>query len=117
MILLFSIPMRRVLDNLTRSVLSHRVLFTVNNGLTKTIPDEIQGLDVLIWFHMSFQYLTGTLPLDALANTMIAKKPHLFADQLGTDHYLKSIEMENTTLSGTLSSTIGNLPSLKFIFD
>jgi len=132
-IMLFSIPTRCVLELilkmimtstmtmmsilvLTRSVPLRRVLLTVNNGLTKTIPDEIQGLDVLIWFHFTFQYLTGTLPLDALANTMIAKKPHLFADRLGTDHYLQSIELENTTLSGTLSSTIGNLSSLEILW-
>jgi len=91
-------------------------LVTVNNALSKTIPDEIQGLDVLTWFYMGFVYLTGTLPLDALANTMIAKKPHLFADQLGTDHYLQTILLENTTLSGTLSSTIGNFTSLRSIW-
>ena len=100
----------------SHSVPSHRVLATVNNALSKTIPDEIQGLDVLTWFYMGFMYLTGTLPLDALANTTIAKKPHLFADQLGTDHYLQSILLENTTLSGTLSSTIGHLTSLRSIW-
>ena len=64
---------------------------------------------------MGYMYLTGTLPLDALANTMIAKKPDLFADQLGTEHYLEILDLENTTLSSPLSSTIGNLPSLSTI--
>ena len=86
-----------------------------NNALSKTLPDEIQGLDVLKAFSMSFQFLIGTLPLDALANTMIAKKPHLFADQLGTAHYLEILSLENTTVSGTLSRTIANLPSLREI--
>ena len=100
----------------SHSVPSHLLSVTVNNALTNTIPDEIQGLDVLTWFYMGFMYLTGTLPLDALANTTIAKKPHLFADQLGTDHYLQTILLENTTLSGTLSSTIGHLTSLRSVW-
>ena len=100
----------------SHSVPSHLLSVTVNNALTNTIPDEIQGLDVLTWFYMGFMYLTGPLPLDALANTTIAKKPHLFADQLGTDHYLQTILLENTTVSGTLSSTIGHLTSLRSVW-
>ena len=98
---------------LTRSVPSHCALVTVNNGVTKTIPDEVQGLDVLVSFHMSYHYLAGTLPLDALAKTIIATKPHLFADQLGTDHFLQRILLQSTNVTGTLSSTIANgLPTL-----
>ena len=101
---------------LTWTVPMTTIRVTVNNGLSNAIPDEIQGLDVLDTFYLGFVLLTGTLPLDALANTMIAKQPDRFADQLGTDHYLQFLQVENTTLTGTLSSTIGNFPSLIMVW-
>ena len=89
-----------------------RFLITVNNGLTNTIPEEIQGLDVLEVFYAAHVFLTGTLPLDALAKTMPIKQPDVFAKQLGRDHYLTRLRVEMTPLSGTLSSALGVFSSL-----
>ena len=53
------------------------------------------------------------MPLDALANTLIVKQPDAFAQQLGRKHFLSRLQVELTNLTGTLSSALGSLSSLR----
>jgi hypothetical protein len=86
-------------------------LVVVNYNLRGTIPDEIQGIDVLKRLAIVSNWLNGPLPFDALTNTMIVKRP-LFAAKLGlVAPVLPSLLDEHSNASGGVHSSI--FPALR----
>eukprot|EP00970_Alexandrium_tamarense_P010803 scaffold2238_cov192-Alexandrium_tamarense.AAC.8 len=76
-----------------------RRLALQRGGLQSSIPTELASLSKLLVLDIDYNELTGELPID------------LFESWLD----MKEFDLNNNRLSGTISSRIGNMETLKFI--
>lgn len=79
--------------------------YSAANGLSGTLPDELQGLDVLLFLQLPQKNLRGGTLLEAMTNTFSYKYS-------GSDPFLISLVLFSNQLEGPLSPSIRRFSTL-----